>query len=48
MSSSFTLSAPIIDYLAEVNQAEHPALTACRAETASHPKAMMHVRWMRD
>jgi O-methyltransferase len=43
MSSSFTLSAPIIDYLAEVNQAEHPALTACRNETASHPKAMMQI-----
>ncbi|MFY7760032.1 class I SAM-dependent methyltransferase [Aquidulcibacter sp.] len=43
MSSSFTLSAPIINYLAEVNQAEHPALTACRTETASHPKAMMQI-----
>lgn len=43
MSSSFTLSAPIIDYLAEVNPAEHTALTACRIETASHPKAMMQI-----
>lgn len=43
MSSSFTLSPPIIDYLAHVNQAEHPALTACRLETANHPKAMMQI-----
>jgi caffeoyl-CoA O-methyltransferase len=43
MSSSFTLSAPIIQYLAEVNETEHPALTACRLETANHPKAMMQI-----
>lgn len=43
MSSSFSLSAPIIDYLTEVNQSEHPALTACRLATASHPKAMMQI-----
>ena len=43
MSTSFTLSAPIIEYLSEVNQSEHPALTACRVETASHPKAMMQI-----
>jgi caffeoyl-CoA O-methyltransferase len=43
MSSSFSLSAPIIAYLAEVNEAEHPALTACRLETARHPKAMMQI-----
>lgn len=43
MSSSFTISAPIISYLAEVNPPEHPALTACRVETATHPKAMMQI-----
>lgn len=43
MSSSFTISAPIISYLAEVNPPEHPALTACRVETAAHPKAMMQI-----
>jgi O-methyltransferase len=43
MSRSFTLPPPIIDYLAAVNPPEHPALTACREETAAHPMARMQI-----
>jgi O-methyltransferase len=43
MSSSFALTSDIIGYLAANNPAEHPALTACRIETASHPKSVMQV-----
>lgn len=43
MSSSFTLAPDLIGYLAAHNPLEHPALTACRLETASHPKAIMQI-----
>ena len=43
MSSSFALTPDLISYLAEHNPPEHPALTACRAATMDHPKAMMQI-----
>lgn len=43
MSRSFTLPPAIIDYLGAVNPPEHPALVACREETAAHPQARMQI-----
>jgi O-methyltransferase len=43
MSTSFALSSDLVSYLATHNPPEHPALTACREMTASHPKAIMQV-----
>lgn len=43
MSTSFALTPDLIAYLTAHNPQEHPALVACRIETALHPKAMMPV-----
>ncbi|GBF57886.1 putative O-methyltransferase [Candidatus Phycosocius bacilliformis] len=43
MSTSFSLSPALVNYLAAVNPPEHPALEACRAETANHPRAVMQI-----
>jgi O-methyltransferase len=43
MSTSFALPTEIIAYLAAHNPPEHPALKACRAATANHPRAVMQI-----
>jgi O-methyltransferase len=43
MSTSFALSPAVISYLADANPPEHPALAACRAETANHQRAVMQI-----
>jgi O-methyltransferase len=43
MSSSLGLSPELVRYLAQVNPAEHPALTRCREETSRLPMAQMQI-----
>lgn len=41
--SSISLTPELIDYIIAANPAEHEALSLCRSETASHPKARMQI-----
>lgn len=43
MSTSFTLPPNIVEYLADHNPPEHPALRACRQMTAGLENAMMQI-----
>jgi O-methyltransferase len=43
MSSSLGLTPAIISYLAAMNPPEHPALVACREQTALHARAQMQI-----
>jgi O-methyltransferase len=43
MSSSFALPPDVITYLADHNPPQHPALVACREQTATHARAVMQI-----
>jgi O-methyltransferase len=43
MSSSLALTPDLVAYLADHNPVEHPALVACRKETARHVHASMQI-----
>ncbi len=43
MSASMGLSRPVLDYVQTLGVREHPALTACRAQTRDEPGARMQI-----